>query len=341
MRKKVNPIPNLNLGSNEPLYNIGIVSRISGISMATLRAWERRYQFPGSQRTEGGHRLFSEQEIYRLKWVKARVEEGMQTAQAINALRYQEQTGSLKQLPESYLSNLYSSSSNQSHLDTLRNKLFDALQQRNTILADELLSEAIAIISPDEVILNVLAPLLTKIGEEWESGELTIAEEHFDTNYLRQKLMMWMLTGPSIIISQPILLACGPEEWHEGSLLILGAILRRRRYPVLYLGQNLPLKDLVEFVKKSKPALIILVSMTDISVKYLIDFPFVYPDIFRSEQTIVGYGGRIFIEQPEWRQKMQGVYLGSTINEGLETVEKLLKNRGNVITSEVDRSEQK
>ncbi len=32
--------------NNEPLYNIGVVSRMTGISMATLRAWERRYEFP-------------------------------------------------------------------------------------------------------------------------------------------------------------------------------------------------------------------------------------------------------------------------------------------------------
>ena len=76
--------------SEEHLYNIGVVTRMTGISMATLRAWERRYDFPESGRTAGGHRLYSERDIMRLRWVKGRIGEGMQTAQAIQALRHQE-----------------------------------------------------------------------------------------------------------------------------------------------------------------------------------------------------------------------------------------------------------
>src|SRR5512147_3135227 len=80
-------------GSGVPLYNIGVVSRMTGISMATLRAWERRYDFPESKRTVGGHRLFTERDIIRLRWVKQRIDAGMQTSQAIHALQHQEQTG--------------------------------------------------------------------------------------------------------------------------------------------------------------------------------------------------------------------------------------------------------
>ena len=79
--------------SHEPLYNIGVVTRMTGISMATLRAWERRYDFPEASRTSGGHRLYSEHDIMCLRWVKSRIDDGMQTAQAIQALRHQETSG--------------------------------------------------------------------------------------------------------------------------------------------------------------------------------------------------------------------------------------------------------
>ena len=85
------PLANMDAVSDEPLYNIGVVSRMTGISMATLRAWERRYDFPSAKRTLGGHRLYSEKDIMQLRWVRDRIEEGMQTAQSINALRHQEQ----------------------------------------------------------------------------------------------------------------------------------------------------------------------------------------------------------------------------------------------------------
>lgn len=70
----------------EHLFNIGAVARMTDIQEATLRAWERRYDFPKSGRTAGGHRLYSQQDILRLKWVKLRVEEGMQVSKAILAL---------------------------------------------------------------------------------------------------------------------------------------------------------------------------------------------------------------------------------------------------------------
>ncbi len=43
--------------NEEPVYNIGIVARMTGVPENTLRVWERRYDFPQSARTEGGHRL--------------------------------------------------------------------------------------------------------------------------------------------------------------------------------------------------------------------------------------------------------------------------------------------
>jgi DNA-binding transcriptional MerR regulator len=45
--------------SEEPVYNIGVVSRMTGIPENTLRMWERRYNFPTPTRTDGGRRLLS------------------------------------------------------------------------------------------------------------------------------------------------------------------------------------------------------------------------------------------------------------------------------------------
>ena len=77
----------------EPLFNIGAVSRMTDISETALRVWERRYDFPKSARTDGGHRLYSQQEVMRLQWVKQRTDEGMQISQAIRALHHHEREG--------------------------------------------------------------------------------------------------------------------------------------------------------------------------------------------------------------------------------------------------------
>ncbi len=58
--------------SKDPRYNLSYVIQETGIKADRLRAWERRYQLPQPQRTEGGHRLFSEYDIQTIKWLMAR-----------------------------------------------------------------------------------------------------------------------------------------------------------------------------------------------------------------------------------------------------------------------------
>ena len=310
--------------SSEPLYNIGVVSRITNLSMATLRAWERRYDFPTSERTAGGHRLYSEKDVLRLRWVKSRIAEGMQTAQAIHALQHQEQTGQLILTETTAIEPTSSHNQPSLHLNVVQERLIDSLINKNLQDADLILGDALAVSSPDDIILDVIGPAISKIGDAWEVGKINISTEHLATNYLRQRLLMWMLSGPPTRMMNPILMACGPDEWHEGSLLVLGSLLRRRRWPVAYLGQSVPLDDLAEFVRSLKPSLLILVAMTEESGQKLIEWPKFMPEVEESGRPIVGYGGRIFSLHPEWRLKMKGLFLGNSFKEGLETIERLL-----------------
>jgi len=322
----MSPLPDVTLGSEEPLYNIGVVARMTNVTMATLRAWERRYDFPDSERTAGGHRLYSEKDVMRLRWVKERIDEGMQTAQAINALRHQEQTGKLIPMgdvpppPIEVVSEKHSGN----HIPVYQQQLVQTLLDRNLTKADVILGEALAVSSPEDLILEVIGPALANIGEAWEEGQINIATEHLATNYLRQRLLMWMVSGPPPKSVNPIVLACAPNEWHEGSLLMLGALLRRRRWPVAYLGQAVPLPDLAGFVHDLHPSMIVTIAMTENSASELVDWPHWLPEVAQSGKPGFAYGGRIFVQQPEWRLRMAGTYLGDNFQTGLNNLERLL-----------------
>lgn len=320
----MSPLPEVTLGSDEPLYNIGVVSRMTGVSMATLRAWERRYNFPESKRTAGGHRLYSEKDVMCLRWVKERIEEGMQTAQAINALRHQEEVGNLaliEQFPQTSEERVEKPSP---HLPILGEQLTHALYHRDLGKADNILADAMALSSPEDIILDVISPALKNIGDAWENDEINIATEHLATNYLRQRLLMWMVSGPPPKSVHPIVLACAPNEWHEGSLLIIGALLRRRRWPISYLGQAVPLRDLASFVGDLNPSMVVLIAMTENSASELVEWPDWLTEAAQTGKPIVGYGGRIFAVQPDWRDRMEGIYLGDTFRKGVTTIERLI-----------------
>lgn len=309
-------------GEEDPLYNIGVVTRMTHISTATLRAWERRYEFPLARRTAGGHRLYSEKDILRLQWVKQRVDEGMQTAQAINALRHQEQSGRLSFRTE-FQTDRREKSGEQPVHKASHQRLLEAVKHNDLTLADQILGEALAISLPEDIILDVIAPVLASVGEAWESRHMNVAAEHLTTNYLRQRLLMWMLSGPPPRQTPPIVLACAPGEWHEGSLLIVGALLRRRRWPVAYLGQAVPLSDLAVFVREIKPSGVILVAMLEETAAELVEWPQYLPEAALKGKPPVGYGGRVYTRSPEWRLRMPGNYLGDNFQEGIGNIERL------------------
>jgi MerR family transcriptional regulator, light-induced transcriptional regulator len=313
-------LPNLPAsGSHQPLYNIGAVTRLTGIAMTTLRAWERRYNFPDASRSSGGQRLYSEADIIRLRWVQARVAEGMQPSQAVLLLNHLESAGQ----PTS--ERMERETPEQAEMVA---HLVDLLSHGDLEHADQVLTGGLASSSSDSMILNVVRPVLTKIGELWETGRLDIAAEHLATHYLRQKLLLWMASSPPPLRRSPVVLACAPQEWHDGSLLILGALLRHRRIPVVYLGQALPMPDLASYIRTNQPALVVLVAMTELSVKDLLDLPIWLPEILDAEpgkwKPVIGFGGQVFITQPEWQTRISGVYLGDTFEDCLDSIERIL-----------------
>lgn len=313
---------NLENASEEALYNIGMVARMTGIPVATLRVWERRYAFPIATRTPGDHRLFSEREVLRLRWVKARVDEGMQTSQAIRTLQHVQDEG---RLPDILAAPAARAPMADPSLTAFHNRLLELLLASELQQADQLLGEILTLFPLEDLILDVIAPTLHDIGTAWLNGEVSIATEHLATNYLRQHLLMWMMTGPAPFDDvPPTVLTCAPDEWHEGSLMISGVLLRRRRWPVAYLGQSVPLADVAVLARQIKAPAIVFVAMVESGAQALIDWPAHLPEAAATGRPLVAYGGQIFNQQPEWREKVPGLFLGETLREGLEKLDSLL-----------------
>jgi len=305
------------MAQDEPVYNIGAVSRMTDIPAATLRVWERRYGFPEASRTAGGHRLYSDSDVQQLRWVKVRIDEGMQTRQAVRALRVSQQESAIPAVSEEIAVGSY--------IERLKNRLIDRLLRLETSDANLVLDEALAIYSPEDVILQMIRPTLWEIGEGWARGEISIGVEHFASHYLRQRLLPWLSAGPPPFAASPTVLACAPGDYHEGGLMIIGALLRRRRWPVAYLGQSIPLKDLAKFVHNTNPSAIVTVATDEKAAEALAEWPRWLPDIARTGNPPFGFGGRVFNQMPEWRERIPGLFLGATLTEGVETLEQALR----------------
>ncbi|MBN2305991.1 MAG: MerR family transcriptional regulator [Anaerolineae bacterium] len=309
--------------AEEPVYNIGVMSRMTGIPQNTLRVWERRYNFPTPVRTVGGHRLYSVTQVARVRWVKQRIDEGMQTRNAIQALEQGEETGQYSDPARSLPSPVSSPASTADK--TFREQLFEALIALDRSQAEMVLGQALAVHSLEHLVLTVIAPTFTAIGQAWEEGRISIATEHFATNYLRQKLQFWMQMAPPEFPVRPVVLACAPGELHEGGLLMLGLLLQRLRWPVVYLGQSVDIPDLLSFIGRIKPSMVVFVAMTEDAASALSQWPQWFPDKPEKELPVIAYAGYVFAQDSTWIERVPGVYLGNTLLDGLNTVNELLR----------------
>jgi DNA-binding transcriptional MerR regulator len=305
------------------MFNIGAVSRMTNIVEATLRVWERRYGFPQSTRTSGGHRLYSQQDIFRLQWVKTRIDEGMQVSHAIRALQRAEQDGTFVPMPPSS-SAIVRPLPEITSLALFHKRLLEALLRHDLDEANLAIGEVQAFYPLEEIILEVISPTLRDIGDAWEHSKIDVATEHLATNHLRHYLRLWMRVGPPAYAINPVVLACAPGELHEGSLLMLGVLLRRLRWPVLYLGQTMPLDNLSIFIEDLSPSIVVFVAMTAESVRALAEWPQWLPTAAASNHPVIGYGGRAFIAHPEFIKQVAGMYLGDTIAEGVQKLNTML-----------------
>ena len=306
----------------QPLFNIGVVTRVTGVPVATLRVWERRYAFPQSARTAGGHRLYSERDIERIRWVKERMSGGLKTGQAIQALQRLEQEETLPALPPA-IERVDPQA--RSALEAFASRLLATFAANDLEGAGRMIGDMLAFYSPEELVLGVMLPVLASIGEEWAAGRMSVATEHLASSFLRRHLLMWLVTGPPAHPVKPVVLACAPDEWHEGSLLVLGVLLRRRGWPVSYLGQAVPLPDLASFVRETGSSIVVLAAMTAETANALLGWPTYLPEALATGKPAVGYGGAIYARQPDLREKTPGLFLGTTLEEGLATVEALLQ----------------
>ena len=294
--------------STAPVFNTKAVVHETGVPADTFRAWERRYGIPRPQRTAGGHRLYSERDIAIIRWLRDRTEEGMNISQAVLLLT-SALAAPLAGAPARTL-------------EQITDELMLALTRFDAHRAEALMSEAFALYSFEAVLLDLIQPVMVAIGERWHQGAITVAAEHFATQFVRRKLagLLNLFAGGA---GRPlIILGCAPGELHELGALLGTIFLARRGWHVVYLGPQVPLVDLLETVRMLQPALVCLSATTHETALQLREVGRALLEAF--PRIHFGYGGRAFNLHPELRPTMPGRFLGRDARELTELVAELL-----------------
>jgi DNA-binding transcriptional MerR regulator len=80
-------------GQNRGVYSIGAVARMLDIPVATIRNWEERYATVVPERSPGGHRLYSRDQVDQLRFIAAEVARGLSAADAHRLLAEHSESG--------------------------------------------------------------------------------------------------------------------------------------------------------------------------------------------------------------------------------------------------------
>lgn len=299
----------------QPLYNIKAVAKATGLSAATLRAWERRYGALTPERTTGGYRLYSARDIALLRWLKARVDEGMSISQAFIWLNQSKVAdGGWAVSPQAR-----PEASDLAHARVVLLEAFDAFDE---VRAEQVLEEAFALYGVDIVAEHVIG----RIEDVWHSEHVSPAVEHFASNFLQRKLAAIISAGPSFVNRPLVVLGCAPGEWRELGLLLIHLQLRRRGIHTVYLGQNVPVADFAADMARLQPALAVIAATSEQTVDGLIALAQTV-EALPAPRPLFGYTGRIFNVQPALRAAVPGAFLGESARAAVTYVAALIAQR--------------
>jgi DNA-binding transcriptional MerR regulator len=235
----------LNMAEQQPnggLYPIGTVSEITGVNAVTLRAWERRYGLIQPERTPKGHRLYSQTDIDKIQHILEQLGKGMAISRVAESLH----TLPTQEISEADVWERY------------QTRMVEAISQFDESVLDAVYNEAMSLYPVDIVTRQLLTPLLKQLGDRWQSTEGSVAEEHFFSVFMRNKLgarfhhRNMRNTGPCLIA------ACLPGEHHEFGLLLFALAAHARGYRLILLGANMPLTELPHVIQRTQSDGIVL-----------------------------------------------------------------------------------
>lgn len=231
---------------------IGDVARRVGVRVDTLRAWERRYGLLNPRRSTGGFRLYSSDDEAIVRAMLSEIDRGFPPSQAAK----------LALAGARSRDGRTDHTADLTHLEAIRTELHGALLAFDGQRAHSILDALFAEFTLNAVLRDVLLSCLRQIGEGWAAGAVTIAEEHFASQLIRDRLLAlardWdQGRGPRALLS------CPAGERHDIGLICFGLVLSRSGWRITFLGPDTPVTALSQAAATLSPDLIVLTASVE------------------------------------------------------------------------------
>jgi len=269
--------------ANNYKYPIKVVSQMTGLSVHVIRAWEKRYSVVEPDRTDTNRRLYSEEDIEKLKLLNDALHLGHHIGGIANLSLLE-----LKKLIPKESTNLleykngFAPINSENLVEEVLSDSMLAIRNYDAKKLESILLNASAKLTQPILIEELIIPLVYKVGDLWHTGEIRVANEHLASSVIRGFLYN-LLDSYSLNDSAPVMVTATPRgQEHELGALIAGVVAASSGWKVIYLGSNLPAEEIgavVSYLKARVVALSIVYPNDDLHLKHeLKKFKHLLPD---------------------------------------------------------------
>lgn len=253
------------------MYTIKRAAEMTGISVATLRAWERRYGVVSPQRSDGGYRLYGKEDVRALAVMNSLVNDGWSAKEAAAETLTRLSNDGLTTdgpwepglPPAGGLAPATVSTTPDHDTETF----VDAARRLDAGAATAVLDARFATGSFESVIDGWLMPALQRVGEAWAAGTLTVAGEHLISYAVQRRLAAAYEAASSHPAGPVVVVGLAPGARHELGLLAFAVAARRRGFSTVYVGADLPTDDWIEAVVARQAAAVVMAVPREMDVE--------------------------------------------------------------------------
>ena len=237
-------------------FTIKDLENLSGIKAHTIRIWEQRYSFLNPQRTETNIRYYTNNELQTILNIALLNKYGYKISH-IDRMSSEEMNEKILSLSQV-----------QAQQERLVNELIRCMVDLKMEEFEEVMDAHIRSKGIEKTIIQIIFPFLQRIGILWMTNHINPAQEHLVSNVIRQKLIVGIDSIQNHLKPTETALLFLPEgEHHELALLFVHYLLKSRGTKVLYLGTNVPIKD-VEYIAKLKTPDFLYAHLTSVAPNF-------------------------------------------------------------------------
>ena len=226
-------------------FTIKDLENLSGIKAHTIRIWEQRYNFLNPSRTDTNIRYYSNEELITLLNIALLNKYGYKISHID------------KMKPIEMKERILSLTQSEAQLERIVNELIECMVDLRIEDFESVLDFQISTKGIEKTITQIIFPFLERIGILWVTSRVNPAQEHLVTNIIRQKLIVGIeKTVPALQVTSTALLFLPEGEHHELGILFMYYLLKSRGVKVLYLGANVPMRDVVYVADLKGPSFV-------------------------------------------------------------------------------------